>query len=361
MGVSFTAKTSIDEKSEKIVDYCNQYSAQHKWGYEFMHFFIVQDELFGDFKLPMSESKFNNDVLFALKILKDAGNKFGCDWEIFIVESIGKITSGNPDSEIQKMISEINETEENYKLKTNIASWKPKKGKKPRASGKKKFQTRWSIEQENEIFGKMTAREMPEADKTGEDLLDFRGVTIKPSSKKIFLEKSDLSFSKLGSKLHLKNCKLNFVNADFTVFIQSMQSCIWVAGKIDLHLDIKNAQDFCFENNVFNYSTIQNIYLTARFSKRVYIENCEFDYCLIKNLQYLYFKNCSFKHTNFNNSNISKSIFENCDFQDASFDNTIYSQTEFRNCTGINKKKMVKYLHISFGEQIGTENDIIIA
>ncbi len=140
MSVSLMAKTRIaDTNTQKIIEYCNSYSNKHNWADEKMSFFISENEILGDFKLPKSESKFNRDVKFAIEILKQSGQKFKLDWDVFIGEFIGKISNGIPDDAISKMISEIESIENKPKEKPRV-KWMPIKGVKPRAKGKKQFQ-----------------------------------------------------------------------------------------------------------------------------------------------------------------------------------------------------------------------------
>lgn len=256
-----------------------------------------------------------------------------------------------------KFIEELDQVSKQKKIKI---PWKPQKGEKPKVSGKKKFQSCWTSTQQNKIYTKLIANEKIDVNHNN-DFLDLRGFPFKSSNRAVTLKNTDLSYAKLEGKLNLESCLLNFAESDFPpISIQSMQNCLWKAGRVSIKLDITYSKDFLFTDNNFSYSTIQNMFLTARLNG-IQIKNCTFDFCVFKSdISFLHFVNCSFVNTNFNNILLSKSVFENCIYDGASFDNTIYDNATFLNCKGLNKSKMMEHTRVYHGIQISNEEHIII-
>lgn len=348
MSVSFTAKAqNINFKinQEEVKNFCNDLAINYQWNYENMIFWINQEDLFGGFKISQNILQVTDNLTFAVEILTKSSEKFGISWDISMENPIGKVENGKPDKALSEALSFFTNMKENHLKKANRPKWQPtEKGKKPRATDKKKYKER--PPQEGLV--------------TENGLTDLRGNQIDTGMKVLTYDNADLSYSILTGKFIFTNSVLDFIDSQ-RFEIDFMENCKLIAGKISIILNIKIIEDFSFKNNDFSYSKIEQFSRTLGVRKGAFVEDSCFDFCDFKNLDRLYFKNCSFRNANLNACEILYSTFENCDFTGVSFDSTHFAKTQFISCKGLDRDKMIEYFPILFGEVIGNEEDIIFS
>ncbi len=361
MSVSFLAKLTNNSQDslETIKVFCEKLAKNHQWKGENMTFFQAEETLIGSFKCDWKSAFWvYEDVDFAVQILIQSSEEFLCKWEVYFPEFVGKVAQGKADKGILDMLATFRKMADNQREKTERPQWNPaEKGKKPRATDKKKFQSRWNKEETNKLLKNNDLKNIPLTEK---NLTDLRGIEINLQNQLFSIEKSDVSFGKLNGKIALQNSILDFIESE-NLLIHTLKNCSLVASNIsNLQQSMVDLANFLCNENDFSYSKIGEISGNIRLTNAPFIENSVLDYAQIKSIKSAYFKNCSFKNANFNQSEIQHSVFENCDFSGASFDNVHYVKSRFLNCKNLDKNKMNQYVLIFYGEKLSDESDILV-
>lgn len=361
MSVSFFAKSKniSGDFLANVQNFCQKLTEKHQWKGEVMQFFVSEGALLGSFKCNWKNIfSVCDDIAFAVDILTQSSKEFSITWEVHFPEFVGEIINGNADKGILGMVLHFKEMAENQRQKTQRTAWNPaEKGKKPRTTDKQKLQSRWT---KQEIIALINSRDFSQIPLTDKNTTDLRGIEFVAKSQLLDFQNIDFSHSLLQCKVKLKYCFLDFVHSEGFV-VQQLIDCSLVASQIDyLRQSTISLNEFSFTDNDFSHCKIGEISGNIGLTSLPFVENSIFDFGKIASIKSAYFKNCSFKNTNFNKAEISNSLFENCDFTGASFDSVHYSKNRFVNCTGLNQEQMIQYFQIFYGTTLSQPEDILM-